>query len=77
MIQKKEERWKETCKKHVERRLHTLVEAVDQVEGSLPVEEGEELEKLVFPTCGETFNQSTYKVTVHAFVAQKPIEVLG
>ena len=38
--------------------MYTLVEAVDQVEGSSPVEEGEELEKVVFPECGEIFNQS-------------------
>ena len=42
----------------MERRLHTLVEAGDQVEGSPPIEEGEELEKVVFPGCGEIFNQS-------------------
>ena len=69
--------WKETCKKHVERILHTLVEAADQVEGSPPVEEGEELEKAVFPGCGEIFNKSGYKVTVSAFVAQKPTHAVG
>ena len=64
--------WKETCKKQVERTLHTLVEAANQVEGSLLFEEGEELEKVVCPTCGEIFNQLGYKVMVRAFVAQKP-----
>ena len=49
-----------------------MVEAVDQVEGSLPVEEGEELEKVIFPTYGEIFYQLGYKVTVHTFVAQIP-----
>ena len=33
--------------------MHTLVEATDQVEGSPPIEEVEELEKVVFPGCGE------------------------
>ena len=61
----------------MERRLHTLVEAADQIEGSLLDEEGEELEKLVCPACGEIFNQSGYKVTVCAFVAQKPTQVVG
>ena len=57
--------------------MHTLVEAADQIEGSLLAEEGEELEKVVFPECGEIFTQSRYKVTVHAFVAKKPTQVVG
>ena len=52
MLRKEVEIWKETCKKMVERILHTLVEAAYQVEGSLSVEEGEELEKVVYPECG-------------------------
>ena len=56
----------------MERRLHTLVEVVDQLEGSPPTEEGEEVEKLVCPECGEIFNQSGYEVIVCEFVAQKP-----
>ena len=56
--------------------MHTLVEATDQVEVSLLAEEGEELEKVVFPMCGEIFNQSGYKVIVRAFVAQKPAQVV-
>ena len=32
---------------------------------------------MVFPTCGEIFNQSGYKVIVHAFVAQKPTLTIG
>ena len=44
------------------------VERILEVE----VKEGEEVEKVVFPKCGEFFNQLGYKVTVHAFVAQKP-----
>ena len=47
------------------------------IEGSLSAEEGEELEKVVFPACGEIFNQSRYKVTVCAFVAQKPTQEVG
>ena len=71
MLRKEVEIWKETCKKQVERRLHTLVEVADQVEGSFPVEKGEELENVFFLACGEIFNQSVYKVIVRAFVAQK------
>ena len=56
----------------MERRLHILVEAVDQLEGSPPTEEGEEVEKVVFPEFKEIFNQLGYKVTMHAFVAKKP-----
>ena len=48
-----------------------MVEATDRLEGSPPVEEGEELEKVVCPVCGEIFNQSCYKAIVCAFVAQQ------
>ena len=61
VLRKEVEILKETCKKQVERRLHTLVEAVDQVEGSLLVEEGEELENVVCPACGEIFNHQDTK----------------
>ena len=65
------ENWKEVCKKQVERRLHTLVEAIDQLEGSSPAKEDEEVEKLVYPTCGDIFSQSGYIVIVHAFETHK------
>ena len=68
------ENWKEACKKQVEKRLHTLVEAANQLEGSPPVEEGDELDKVVYPKCGEIFDQSGYKVIVRAFGAQKPAQ---
>ena len=63
MLQKVLENWKEACRK-----LHTLVEATDQLEGSPPTEDGEEEETVVYPVCGEIFNQSGYKVIVHAFM---------
>ena len=77
VLQKEVEIWKETCQKQVERRLHTLMEAANQVEGSLSTEEGDELKKVVYPECGEIFSQSRYKVTVHGFVAQKPTQEVG
>ena len=52
--------------------MHTLVEAANQLEGSSPPEEDEEVEKLVYPTCGEFFSQSGYIVIVRAFETQKP-----
>ena len=45
------ENLKEACKKQVERKLHTLVEAVDRLEGSPPPEDGEEEERVVYPVC--------------------------
>ena len=53
--------------------MHTLVEAIDRLEGSPPAEDGEEGERVVYPVCGEIFNQSGYKVIVHAFVIQQPV----
>ena len=57
--------------------MHTLVEAADQIEGSLSAEEGDELKKVVFPECGEIFFQLGYKVTVRAFLAQKTTYEVG
>ena len=57
--------------------MYTLVEVADQIEGSLSTEEGDELKKVFFPECGEIFIQLGYKVTVHAFVAQKPTQEVG
>ena len=51
-LQKELENWKEACRKQVERKLHTQVEAADQLEGSTPVEDGDEEERVVCPMCG-------------------------
>ena len=56
--------WKEACKKQVEKRLHTLVEAAYQLEGSPLVEEVDELDKVFYQECGESFDQSGDKVIV-------------
>ena len=71
-LQKELENWKEACRKQGERKLHTLVEAADQLEGSTPTEVSDEEERVVCPVCGEIFNQSCYKVIVRAFVTQQP-----
>ena len=63
---------KEACKKQVERRLHTLVEVANQLEGSSPTKEDEEVEKVVCPACEEMFNQSGYIVILRAFGTQNP-----
>ena len=52
----------------METKLHRLVEAANQLKGSTLAEDGEEEERVVFPMCGEIFNQSGYKVIVRAFV---------
>ena len=57
----------------MERKLQTLVEAANQLEGSTLAEDGEEEERVVYLVCGEIFNQSGYKVIVHAFVTQQPV----
>ena len=55
-LQKELENWKEACRKQSERKLHTLVEATGQLEGSNPTEVGDEEERVVCPVCGEIFN---------------------
>ena len=52
--------------------MHTLVEAADQLEGSCPAKEDEEVEKVVCPACGDIFSQSGYTVIVCAFETHKP-----
>ena len=52
--------------------MHTLVEAADQLEGPNPVEASDEEERVVCLMCGEIFNDSSYKVIVHAFATQQP-----
>ena len=47
-----------------------MVEAADQLEGSNPIEAGNEEERVVYPTCGEIFDESGYKVIVRAFTTQ-------
>ena len=60
----------------MDRRLYTLVEATDQLEGSTDVEEGDELDKVVCPECGEIFYQSGNKFIVQALVAQKLVQAI-
>ena len=72
-LRKELENWKEACRKQVERKLHTLVEAAYRFEGSPLSEDGEEEERVVCLVCGEIFNQSGYKVIVHTFVTQQPV----
>ena len=76
-LQRELEKLKEACRKQVERKLHTLVEAVDRLKGSPPSEDGEEEERMAYLVCGEIFNQSRYKVIVHSFVTQQPVSSIG
>ena len=50
-----------------------MVEAADQLEGLNPTKDGNDEERVVYPLCEEIFNQSGYKVIVHAFVTQQPV----
>ena len=49
-----------------------MVEVADQLEKSSPAKEDEEVEKVVFPACGDIFSQSRYTVIVCAFETHKP-----
>ena len=51
--------------------MHTLVEAADQLEGSIPAKARNEEERVVFPVYGEIFDESGYKVIVRAFATQQ------
>ena len=44
-----------------------MVEAADQLEGSNPTKAGNEEERVVCPMYGEIFDESGYKVIIHAF----------
>ena len=47
------------------------MEAADQLEGTNPIELGNEEERVVCPTCGEIFNESGYKIIIRAFTTQQ------
>ena len=47
--------------------MHILVEAADQLEESSLTKEDEEVEKVVYPACGDIFSQSRYTIIVCAF----------
>ena len=48
-----------------------MVEAAGQLEGSNSTEAGNEEERVVCPTHGEIFDESGYKVIIHAFITQQ------
>ena len=48
-----------------------MVEATDQLEGSNPTEAANEEERVVCPTRGEIFNESGYKIIIHAFTTHQ------
>ena len=56
--------------KQGERKMHTLVEAADQLEGLNSTEPGKEEERVVYPTCGEIFKEAGHKIVIHAFTTQ-------
>jgi len=70
MVRRELENWKETCKKKGERKLHTFVEAVDQLEGPNSTEPGKEEERVVSPTCGEIFKEAGHNIVIRAFTTQ-------
>ena len=65
------ENWKEACRKQGERKLHTLVEAANQLEGPNSIEPGNEEERVVCPTCREIFKEAESKIVMHALTIQK------
>ena len=65
------ETWKETCRKQGERKMHTLVEATDQLEGSNSTEPGKEEERVVCPTYGEIFKEVCHNIVIHTCTMQQ------
>ena len=49
--------------------MYTLVEAVDQLEGSKSTEPGKEDERVICPTCGEIFKEAGHKIIMHTCTA--------
>ena len=70
-LRKELENWKEACRKQGERKLHTLVEAMDQLEEPNSIEPGNEEERVVCPTYGEIFKEVGHKIVIHAFITQQ------
>ena len=70
ILKRELEHWKEACRKQGERKMHTLVEAVDQLEGPDSTEPGKEEERVVYPTCREIFKEEGHKIVIFAFTTQ-------
>ena len=62
VLRRELETWKETCRKLGERKMYTLVEAADQLEGSNSTEPGKEDECVICPTYGEIFKETGHKI---------------
>ena len=71
ILKRELEHWKEACRKQGERELHTLVEAVDQLEGPNSIEPGNEEERVVYPTCEEIFKEASHKIVIRSFTTQQ------
>ena len=70
ILRRELETWKETCRKQGERKMYTLVEAADQLEGSNSTELGKEDERVICPTCGEIFKEVGHKIVIRACTTQ-------
>ena len=70
ILRRELENWKEACRKQGERKMHTLVEAANQLEGPNSTEPGKEEERVVCPTCGEIFKEAGHKIVIRACTTQ-------
>ena len=64
ILQREVETWKETCRKQGEKKMYTLVEAVDHLEGADSIDPDREEEQVICPNCGEIFKKKGHGVIV-------------
>ena len=64
ILRREVETWKETCRKQGEKKMYTLVEAADYLEGTESIDPDREEEQVMCPNCGEIFKKKGHGVIV-------------
>ena len=64
LLRREVETWKETCRKQGERKMYTLVEAADHLEGTESIDPDREEEQVMCPNCGEIFRKEGHGIII-------------
>ena len=76
VLRRELETWKGTYRKQGERKMYTLVEAADQLEGSNSTEPSDEDERMIYPTYGEIFKEVGHKIIIHTCTTQQSVPTM-